>query len=170
MTAQQLEPRLRRLEAREAICELVARYCFFIDNHDVDGIGSLFTSDVHFRSKDGVMDTAGRDAIVQQFHGRFAVLGPSNHFTHDHPIWFDGDNDLRARVLVEAHTWAEGLAQRAPLALARTKQAMREATQADYSLTIGNEATLQKLCIDSADSREGIAAFLEKRKAEFKGN
>ena len=74
------------------------------------------------------------------------------------------------RVLVEARAWGEGLAQRAPLALARTKQAMREAAHADYSQTIGNEAALQKLCIDSADSREGIAAFLEKRKAEFKGH
>ena len=74
-----------------------------------------------------------------------------------------------ANVLAEARAWAEELAQRAPLALARTKQAMRDAAQADYGQTVSNEAALQSLCIDSADSREGIAAFLEKRKPIFTG-
>ena len=72
-------------------------------------------------------------------------------------------------VLVEARAWAEELAQRAPLALAHTKQAMRDAAHADYGQTVSNEAALQSLCIDSADSREGIAAFLEKRKPIFTG-
>jgi len=74
------------------------------------------------------------------------------------------------RVLAEARAWAENLAQRAPLALAHTKQAMREAAHMDYAGTISYEAALQKLCIDSADSREGIAAFLEKRKPTFTGS
>lgn len=74
------------------------------------------------------------------------------------------------KVLDEARAWAAGLAGRAPLALARTKQAMRAAAHADYGPAIGNEAALQRLCIDSVDSHEGIAAFLEKRKPEFKGN
>lgn len=96
-----MEHRLARLEAREAIRELVARYCLVIDDRDIDGIGRLFTHDARFRSRDGVMDAAGREAIIAQFHGRFAVLGPSNHFTHDHIIWFDGDD--RARGLVNSH-------------------------------------------------------------------
>ena len=103
MTDQRIEQRVQRLEAREAIRELIGKYGFVIDNRDIDGIGRLFTYDARFRSRDGVMDAAGRDAIVQQFHGRFVVLGPSNHFTHDHLIWFDGDNDLRARGLVNSH-------------------------------------------------------------------
>jgi 2-(1,2-epoxy-1,2-dihydrophenyl)acetyl-CoA isomerase len=73
------------------------------------------------------------------------------------------------RVLMEATAWAEDLARRAPLALARTKQALHHALAIDYSEAIDQEAALQKLCIDSEDSREGIAAFLEKRQPQFHG-
>ena len=103
MSAQTIEQRIHRLEAREAIRELVAGYCRVIDNRDVDGIAALFTPDARFRSRDGVMNASGREAIIQQFHGRFAVLGPSNHFTHDHSIWFEGDDGLHARGLVNSH-------------------------------------------------------------------
>ncbi len=89
-----LELRVRELEAREAIRALVARYCLVIDDRDIDGIAALFTKTALFRSKDGVMNASGRAAIIEQFHGRFAVLGPSNHFTHDHIIWFEGDDVL----------------------------------------------------------------------------
>ena len=41
--------------------------------------------------------------LVAQFHGRFAVLGPSSHFTHDHVIEFDDQDDARAGGLVNAH-------------------------------------------------------------------
>lgn len=74
-----------------------------------------------------------------------------------------------AQVLAEATGWAAALAQRAPLALARTKQALHQALRTDYGNAIDGEAALQKLCIDSADSREGIAAFLEKRQPVFHG-
>jgi 2-(1,2-epoxy-1,2-dihydrophenyl)acetyl-CoA isomerase len=74
------------------------------------------------------------------------------------------------KVQETARAWAQEIARRAPLALARTKRLMREAGQLDYGQAISAEAALQHLCIDSADSREGIAAFLEKRKPEFKGS
>lgn len=72
-------------------------------------------------------------------------------------------------VVSEAQAWAAQLAERAPLALARTKEAMRKAASEDYADTLENEARLQALCIDSEDCKEGISAFLEKRKADFKG-
>lgn len=103
MNDKDLARRVARLEAREAIRELVASYCRVIDDRDIDGIGALFTHDARFRSRDGVMDATGRDAIIEQFHGRFAVLGPSNHFTHDHIIHFDGTDGLQARGQVNSH-------------------------------------------------------------------
>jgi ketosteroid isomerase-like protein len=88
MSNPSLEARIRELESREAIRQLVARYCYVIDNRDTAGIGAIFAPDARFASKDGVMEARGREAIVQQFHGRFAVLGMTNHFTHDHLIDF----------------------------------------------------------------------------------
>jgi hypothetical protein len=98
-----LERRLARLEHREAIRELVARYGIVIDDRDVEGIGECFCVDGRFRSRDGVLDARGRGAVVEQFHGRFAVLGPSNHFTHDHIIRFDEADDRHAFGLVTSH-------------------------------------------------------------------
>jgi ketosteroid isomerase-like protein len=98
-----LERRIARLEARTEIRELVARYCFTIDERDIEGIAECFTRDGAFRSLDGVMNAVGRDAVVEQFHGRFAVLGPSNHFTHDHIITFDDEDSSHATGIVNSH-------------------------------------------------------------------
>lgn len=73
------------------------------------------------------------------------------------------------RLLESAKQWAAALSEKAPLALARTKKLMREAASIDYTAAITSEAALQRLCIESRDSREGITAFLEKRPAVFTG-
>ena len=56
--------RLDRIEAELAIRALAARYCFAIDDHDLDAVGELFTGDARVWSRDGVMDAQGRAAIV----------------------------------------------------------------------------------------------------------
>lgn len=73
------------------------------------------------------------------------------------------------RLLEETHAWAHSLAARAPIALALTKRAMRRAAQMSFAEVIDHEAELQAQCIDSEDCREGVTAFLEKRKATFTG-
>jgi 2-(1,2-epoxy-1,2-dihydrophenyl)acetyl-CoA isomerase len=69
----------------------------------------------------------------------------------------------------ESLAWAESLAERAPLALARTKLAMRAAMTLSFSEAVAYEAQLQNVCVESEDAKEGVAAFLAKRKAECKG-
>ena len=74
-----------------------------------------------------------------------------------------------AQVLSATQSWAASLARRAPLALARTKQAMRLAAVSDYEEAMKLEAELQRASADSADCQEGVSAFLEKRKPNFTG-
>lgn len=74
-----------------------------------------------------------------------------------------------ASLLDDALAWARSLAERAPLSMAATKKAMRFATGSDWASTFDVEAPLQTKLRDSADCAEGIAAFLEKRKPEFRG-
>jgi enoyl-CoA hydratase/carnithine racemase len=55
------------------------------------------------------------------------------------------------------------------LSIAATKTAMRHAASGSWASTFDIEAPLQQMLRQSEDSAEGIAAFLEKRKANFKG-
>ncbi len=73
------------------------------------------------------------------------------------------------RVRDEALEWAHSLSERAPRALGLTKKAMRRAASLDFADSIDFEAELQSECIDSEDCKEGVSAFLEKRKPKFTG-
>jgi ketosteroid isomerase-like protein len=98
-----MEKRLSRLEAHSAIRNLAAKYTFAIDDRDLDAIGECFAENARFYSRDGVMDAVGRKAIVDQFYGRFSVLGHGAHYSHDHVIWVDEDDPHKARGLVSLH-------------------------------------------------------------------
>jgi hypothetical protein len=102
--------RLDRLEAHTAISQLQARYVFAMDDHDLDAARALFTTDARVRSRDGVMDASGIEAVLAQYQQRFRALGPSNHVTHDHVIDFDEHDPDRAsgRVSSHAELWRNG--------------------------------------------------------------
>jgi len=72
-------------------------------------------------------------------------------------------------LLDEAVNWAKSLAARAPLSVAATKKAMRQAAGGTWADTFDIEAPLQQRLRHSEDCREGVNAFFEKRKPEFKG-
>lgn len=97
-----LAERIRVLEDRAELRELVARYGVAIDDRDIDALTALFTPEGSFRSVDGVMSALGREAVIEQFHGRFAALQATNHIAHDQILDFGPDPDA-AGGLVTSH-------------------------------------------------------------------
>ena len=61
------------------------------------------------------------------------------------------------------------LAAGAPLALAATKKAVNAATLTGLQDAFGRERSGQAVLLRTDDVREGMAAFREKRRAEFTG-
>lgn len=64
---------------------------------------------------------------------------------------------------------AAGFASGPTLAYGLTKRLLRRASEPDLAAQLEAEAVLQGEAARSADHREGVAAFLEKRAAEFQG-
>ena len=148
------------------------------------GLGLAAACDLRFASGDAVFRMpAARLGIGYSFTGmrRFVqVLGAAN--TAD--IFFSARkfdaSDALSMGLVsrvfpaadldrEVGAYCELIAENAPLSLMAAKAAIREVLADAGSRDL---AALQKLidaCFASEDYREGRTAFMEKRKAEFKG-
>lgn len=121
-----LEQRIRRLEDRAQLRELIALYCIAIDDRDIETVGSLFTNDGRFRSQDGVMDAQGREAVLNQFRGRFAALKATNHIAHDQILTFGADPDAASGIVTShAEVWRNG---RALIAALRYRNTYRRET------------------------------------------
>jgi len=75
----------------------------------------------------------------------------------------DGD------VLAAAIDAAEGMATLGPVALRLCKRAIHENADVTLDAAQAAERTLFGLCFATADQTEGMAAFLEKRAADFQG-
>ncbi len=72
-------------------------------------------------------------------------------------------------LLPEAKRLAERILSRAPLAVGYCKRLVNEAARAGLHEGDELEAELYAKCFDTEDKAEGMKAFLEKRKAAFKG-
>ena len=73
------------------------------------------------------------------------------------------------QLLDEATALARRLAAGAPLAMALTKRALQRGLVSTLEEALETEAELQSVAGRSADHREGVAAFVEKRPARFTG-
>jgi enoyl-CoA hydratase len=74
-----------------------------------------------------------------------------------------------ADLMTEARKLAAALAARAPVAMRYIIDAVNKGLQMSFAEAQVYEATLFGLVASTDDMREGTRAFLEKRKAEFKG-
>jgi 2-(1,2-epoxy-1,2-dihydrophenyl)acetyl-CoA isomerase len=73
------------------------------------------------------------------------------------------------QVMATALEWAQALALRAPVALREMKKILRQAADRSYDEVVKIEARAQKACVDSADVKEAMQAFFEKRQPVFRG-
>ena len=64
---------------------------------------------------------------------------------------------------------ANRIAEKSPIALRLAKEAVKLASRSNLDEGLRREVDLFALCFSSEDKEEGVKAFLEKRKAEFKG-
>ncbi len=62
---------------------------------------------------------------------------------------------------------AESLAANAPFAQAMIKEGLNRSSEWSLEEALAHEAKAQAICLTSADAKEGMAAFMEKRTAEF---
>jgi enoyl-CoA hydratase len=73
--------------------------------------------------------------------------------------------ELEAKTLEIANR----IAEKSPIALRMAKEAVKTASRAPLDEGLRREIDLFALCFSSEDKDEGVKAFLEKRKPEFKG-
>ncbi len=80
-------------------------------------------------------------------------------------------NTIVPAAELEARTMelANRIAEKSPIALHMAKEAVKAASRSNLDEGLRREIDLFALCFASEDKTEGISAFLEKRKPEFKG-
>ena len=73
--------------------------------------------------------------------------------------------DLEAKTMEIANR----IAEKSPIALQMSKEAVKLASRSNLDEGLRREVDLFALCFSSEDKDEGVGAFLEKRKPQFKG-
>lgn len=92
-----LEQRVRRLEDRFAINDLVVQYATLLDDAQWDALGELFTTDGVFASPNST--TTGRAAVIENFKVKHAPFPATWHDPHGIAVEFDDDDHARGTVI-----------------------------------------------------------------------
>ncbi len=74
-----------------------------------------------------------------------------------------------SELMDAAQTLARRIAKNAPVAVRHAKVAINRGMQVDIDTAMTIEADLFGICFSTADQKEGMGAFIEKRKAAFQG-
>jgi enoyl-CoA hydratase len=80
-------------------------------------------------------------------------------------------NHVYAAAELESKTMelAEKIAEKAPIALQLSKEAVKFASRSNLDAGLRREVDLFAICFSTEDKKEGVSAFLEKRKPVFTG-
>jgi enoyl-CoA hydratase len=74
------------------------------------------------------------------------------------------------RLMGECREWAETLCEKSPVAVNYALRAINEGLEADLATGLKIEGLCLGACFASKDSKEGLNAFLEKRKPKYEGS
>ena len=77
--------------------------------------------------------------------------------------------DNREALMAEAETMARQIMAKGPVAIMMSKIAINSGSETDINTGLMIERLAQTVAFSTADRKEGTAAFLEKRPANFKG-
>jgi len=95
--------RLERLESKQEIRDLVSKYAEACDQQDLRYLEGLFTLDAEFDSPNGMLQSKGRQNILDMYLEVFKSRGPSFHWTHDVRVEMNSENKDIANGVVYSH-------------------------------------------------------------------
>lgn len=148
------------------------------------GFGVALACDIRYASESAKFRTAfigislAPDSGTSYFLPRLIGMGRALEMAYTNEL-IDATNALNlglvnkvflaADLLTQARALASHLATGPTKAYGLTKRAMLHAAASTIADALDYEAHLQDIAGRTADHKEGVAAFLEKRKPEFKG-
>lgn len=97
-----LAARVRQLEDRRELGDLVARYCIAVDDRDLDTLIPLFTSDARMGHADGSAGGTGEASIRRYYEERLSGVATCFHYPHAQLVDFVDDDTATGVVLAHA--------------------------------------------------------------------
>jgi hypothetical protein len=113
--ASTLEARIRRLEDRQELSDLVGRYETALDDFDIDALVECFTSDGAFHVAAGAgadlgddPDARGRENLRAHYLKRMTNHGPTLHYHHSQFAEFQSEDSATGVVMSHAELCSNG--------------------------------------------------------------
>jgi len=104
----ELEHRIKGLEDKQAVADLLIRYGQVVDDQDADGVRELFTEDARFHSANGLMDGRGIEGVMQHLASRWDIIKTSYHITRGHILDTDQPDEATGVLFSHAEIARDG--------------------------------------------------------------